>query len=162
MKFYKPNPKVGGAACSFSVTSTGKAQGFYIQLVKQTGWDDKNKTGSFDKNPENKINLKFSPTEIAGMMEICQKKKGQAKFFHTTGDTSSQITFGVYPFKEGEALTPKGIALSVSKGEKKASVPFTFAEALLLCEWFRFGLNRIFVADYTEEKKLFKDKQDNS
>jgi hypothetical protein len=159
MKIYKPSPKGTGHAGSFSVTSSGKAQGIYAEIIKQKSWDDSSKTGTFDSSKEAKVNLKFTTAEIAGMMQVCQKQKGTVKFFHNTGEITSSISFGVYPDKEGE--TPRGIALSVSKGEKRASLPFTFAEAGLLCEWFRWALNRIFTADYTEQKKLFENRDGN-
>jgi hypothetical protein len=158
MKLYKPNPRNTGHAASFSVTSSGKSQGIYVEIIKQATWNDSTKTGTFDSSKENKINLKFTPAEIAGMMIICQRQKGQAKFFHNTGEITSSITFGVWNDKEGN---PKGIALGVSKGEKKASVPFTFDEAFLFLEWCKFAVNRIFVADYTERKKKLEKLQES-
>jgi hypothetical protein len=160
MKFYKPNPKNTGSCGSFSVTSSGKQQGFYVELLKQKSWDDKAKTGTFDSSKENKLNLKFNPTEIAGMMQICQRQKGVVKFFHNTGEVTSSISFGVYPDKEGE--TPRGIALSVSKGDKRGSLPLTFQESTLLLEWFRWALGRVFTADYTEAKKMFEERSNGN
>lgn len=154
MKFFKPNAKCMGSACSFSVTSTGKGKGIYVEIIKQKSWDDKAKTGTFDSSKENKINLKFTPSEIAEMMIVCQRQKGAVKLFHNTGEITSSIQFYVYNKKDTDI--PAGIALSVSKGEKKASVPFTFGEAFLLYNWLQFALNRIFAADYAEQKKLFK------
>lgn len=155
MKFYKPNPRMTGSACSFSVTSTGKSQGIYVEIIKQKGWDDSSKTGSFESDKEKKVNLKFTPTEVAEMMMICQRQKGSAKFFHNTGTITSSITFAAWE-KDGVI---KGIALSASKGDKKVSVPFTFAEAFLLSKWFDFALDRIFTGDYAAEKKLFEKLQ---
>ena len=155
MKLYKPNPRGTGSACSFSVTSSGKSKGIYVEIIKQKGWDDKTKTGSFDSTKENKLNLKFTPTEMAEMLIVCQTKKGAAKFFHNTGTITSQISFGTYCRKDSDVVA--GISLSATKGEKKASVPLTFAEAHLLGEWIRFALHRIFTAEHTEEKKLLQN-----
>jgi len=154
MKIYKPNPRGTGHAASFSLTSTGKSQGIYAEIIKQKGWDEKSKTGSFDSSKENKINLKFTVAEVAAMMIVCQRQRGEATFFHNTGEITSSIKFYVYNKKDTEI--PAGIALSVTKGEKKASIPFTFPEAFALFKWFEFAIDRIFVADYTENKKLFK------
>lgn len=151
MKIYKPNPRSTGACCSFSITSSGKSQGVYVEILKQKGWDDKNKTGSFDTEKANKINLKFTPSEVAEMMIICQRQKGSATFFHKTTDVTSSIKFYVYNKRDSEI--PAGIALSVSKGEKKASIPLTFPEAFLLARWFDFATTRMFTADYAAEKK---------
>lgn len=147
-QFYKPNPKCSGSACNFSVTSSGKGQGIYVEMIKQKSWDEAQKTGKFDK--EYKINLKFGEHEIAEMMVINQRQKGSVKFFHTSDAGAAQISYGVYNDKDGN---PKGIALGVSKGDKKLSIPFTFGEAVLLNEWFRFALSRIFTADFAEAKK---------
>lgn len=152
MKFYKPNPRVTGSCCSFSVTSTGKSQGVYVEILKQKSWDDKAKTGTFDSDKENKVHLKFTPAEVAEMMMICQRQKGTVKFFHNTGTVTSQISFGVWE-KDGVA---KGIALSAAKGDKKGLVSLTFGESFLLLKWFDFALARIFNGDYVEQKKLFK------
>jgi len=158
MQVYKPNSRNTGALCSFSVTSSGKSQGIYAEILKQKTWDEKSKTGTFDTTKENKINLKFTVAEIAAMSIICQKQKGEATFFHNTGEVTSSIKFYIYNRKDKDSgvETPAGIALSVTKGDKKASVPFTFAEAFALSRWFDFAFNRIFTADYTERKNLFK------
>lgn len=154
MQVYKPNPRNTGALCSFSVTSSGKSSGIYAEILKQKTWDDKTKTGTFDTAKEHKINLKFTIAEAAAMSIICQKQKGEATFFHNTGEVTSSIKFSVYNKKDTDI--PAGIALSVTKGDKKASVPFTFAEAFVLSRWFDFAFNRIFTAEYTERKNLFK------
>lgn len=154
MKVYKPNPRGTGHAASFSLTSSGKGQGIYVEIIKQKGWDEKSKTGSFDSSKENKINLKFTVAEVAAMMIVCQRQKGEASFFHNTGTVTSSIKFAVYNKKDTDI--PAGIALSVTKGEKKSSIPFTFPEAFALFKWFEFALNRIFTADYSEHKKLFQ------
>jgi hypothetical protein len=155
MKFYKANSKSSGSACSFSLTTTGKGQGIYVQIVKQTSWNESTKTGSFDKNQDNKIHVKFSLAEVAAMMEVCQRRKGKKSFVHKTDAGTSSISFGVYP-DEGEA---RGLSLGVFKNDKRASIPLSFDEGLALLEWFRFAIHRIFAADYAAEKKLFENKE---
>ncbi len=154
MKIYKPNPKNTGSCASFSVTSSGKSQGIYAEILAQKSWSDKTKTGTFNTDKESKINLKFTPAEICSMMMVCQKQKGEASFFHNTGEITSSIKFYVYNKRDSDI--PAGIALSVTKGAKKASIPFTFAESFLFLKWCDFALNRIFTADYTAQKKLFE------
>jgi hypothetical protein len=158
MTVFKPNSKNTGTLCTFSVTSSGKSQGIFAEILRQKSWSNETKTGTFETDKSQKINLKFTVAEAAAMSIICQKQKGEATFFHNTGEVTSSIKFYIYNRKDKDsgAETPAGIALSVTKGDKKASVPFTFAEAFALSRWFDFAFNRIFTADYTERKNLFK------
>ena len=158
MRIYKPNSKNTGYAGSFSVTSSAatKGQGIYLEIIKQKTWDDSSKTGTFDSSKENKINLKFSNAEVAEMIMICQRQKGQAKFYHKTPDSTAQISFGPYPNPPVGNEPAKGIGLSVSKDGKRGALPLTFPEAYLLSEWLKWALTHIFNGDYAEYKKAFK------
>ncbi|MSR88011.1 MAG: hypothetical protein EXS69_02550, partial [Candidatus Zambryskibacteria bacterium] len=66
--FYKPNPKITGSACSF--WHSDKDGNFFATLLKQAGWNEKAKTGSFVQNkndPTKKITVKLNRTEIAAI-----------------------------------------------------------------------------------------------
>lgn len=152
MKIYKPNPRSTGCAASFSINSI--EQSVFLEIIKQVSWCDKSKVGKFDSSKENKINIKFSAAEVAGMMEICQRRKGKKSYFHKSDAGSAQITMSIYE-KDGQ---PQGISLSVTKGDKKAAVPISWDEGNLLFEYFRFALGKMFSAQYTAEKKLFENR----
>ena len=77
ISFYKPNSKNNGTACSFSVNP--KNGSIWSSLIKQSGWNEKTKTGSFmdnKDNPQKSAKIKFSITETAGLLEALDKNTG--------------------------------------------------------------------------------------
>src|SRR6476660_6403724 len=116
-----------GACCGFSVTPSGENQAIFLQALKQISWNAEARTGTFDSSRDGKINLKFSLGEVGAMMNICRKQRGKVSFFHKSGATTSQINFGVYPNED----EPRGVALSINKGDKKISIPFSFDECVI-------------------------------
>lgn len=66
LQFYKPNSKNAGAACGVSFNS--KDEAIYLSFIKQTSWNEKEKTGSF-KGGE-KCNVKFSLFETGSMIAV--------------------------------------------------------------------------------------------
>ena len=134
--FYKPTAKVTGTACSFYLNKRDNA--FFSTLIKQDGWNSERRVGSFKKNKDNpnkKVNIKFSPLEIASIMDSINRNQ---KFTGYHG--SNQIvrfTFGPYVRKgESELL---GFSFSVTKESKEDStekssylIGFNFGEAELL------------------------------
>mgnify|MGYP006114748965 CR=1 FL=1 len=155
MKFYKANKKGSGAAMSFSFNPDPKNGGIFAELLKQKSWNDANRTGSFDTKEENKIRIKFSVTEIAEMLYICLRHRGNAKFFHKTPSSTCQISFGTYPLNSTE---PRGIALSAKKGDNSISVPLSFPEATYLGECFRFFLQRGLAVEQKQQEVYFANK----
>lgn len=141
LQVYKPNSKQSGHAMSLSV-NTGESRGFYLEMIKQTGWNEESKKGSF-KNGE-KVNVKFNETEIAGF--IYAIKSGTAtKFFHSTETAKTSINFGPYVNKtSGETL---GTSLSISRDGVSFLIGLSFAETELILQWFEFAIKELFRAD---------------
>lgn len=147
MQFYKPNPRVSGHACSFDLQSTGDSAGVYLELIKQTGWNDSSKTGSFKDGLKTKI--KFNQTEVAGFLDSVRSNR-ELKLFHSTETKKTGITFAPYKNKDGVQI---GFSLAVSQGQDKYLLGFTYPEATQIAEWMVFALDRFNQAAYAEKKK---------
>lgn len=148
--FYKPTAKKTGHACNFTLTSKGSAAGVYLEIIKQTGWDDKTKTGSF-KGGE-KVKVKFNEGEVASFIDAINRGV-EFKTFHSTADAKTQISFSPY-IQEGEQ---KGFGLSVRQGGKSFMVGFYFNEMVLLHNFFQNCLDKFFEVAYSEHKKRIQE-----
>ena len=154
INFYKPTQKITGAACSFSFNS--KEECVFIQLIKQVSYDAGKRLGTF--NGGEKINLKFSMTETAGMIDALERNVAYS-MFHTTPVAKTGINFE--PYMDQVALTQKGFSLKIHQtaGENKIGflLGFTFPEMALVKEYLKFALTHCFTAIYSADKKAFAD-----
>lgn len=152
LQFFKPNPRGTGHACSFNVQTkaedeTGrKVRGVYLEIIKQTSWDNSAKTGSFKDGQ--KINIKFSKTEAAGLLDAIERVT-TAKMFHSSGDKTTSIEFT--PWMDGENY--KGFGFAILQNKVSYRVGLTPAEVTELREWLKFSLHRTFTAMYNDLKK---------
>lgn len=146
LNFFKPNKSVKGALASFSFNSKDGA--LYIQLVRQTTYDEKRHIGGFKDGA--KLNTKFNAMEIGGLLRSLKELK-EAKFIHTTPESKTNITFGPYNKKDSDELA--GFGMRIYKGEESFSVPFSLDEAYLLEEYLKYVLTHFFDAIYSEDKK---------
>lgn len=164
ISFYKPNSKNTGTACSFSVNS--KDGSVWSSLIKQSSWNEGTKTGSFSDNrdnPQKSARIKFSQTEVAGLLE-CLDKNTEFSAYHSSEKQITKIKFAPY-IKDDKQV---GFSYSVQKENKdnienKQSylLGFYFAEARLLKEFLQFGLNSIFHQQEVENIKNIKNKKNN-
>ena len=154
INFYKPTQKVTGAACSFSFNS--KEECVFIQLIKQVSYNAGKRLGTF--NGGEKINLKFSMTETAGMIDALERNVAYS-MFHTTAVAKTGINFE--PYMDQVTLTQKGFSLKIHQtaGENKIGflLGFTFPEMALVKEYLKFSLEHCFTAIYSADKKAFAD-----
>ncbi len=134
--FFKPNKSNTGHALSFK-TAFNNDSILMLEMVKQSGWDDNNKTGSFKasaKDPTKKVAVKFSTIEIGGLI-LALRKGVPFKAFHKSESGQTSISLSIYEKKAfGDKPPEKAFSLSVMKGEAKfgASIEFPEAEALLV------------------------------
>jgi len=160
ISFYKPNSKNTGTACSFSVNP--KDSSIWSSLIKQSGWNEKTKTGSFlenKNNPQKSARIKFSQTEVAGLLE-CLDKNVEFSAYHSSEQQITKIKFAPY-IKEDKQV---GFSYSVQKESKdnienKQSylIGFYFNEARLLKEFLSYSLSSIFEAQRVELIKKIKN-----
>lgn len=149
LKLYKPNGKKTGHACHFQLTSTGDGKGVYLDMVKQTGWDNATKKGSFKGGDQ--IKIKFNETEIAGMIDSIESDRS-LDLFHSSEQTGkTSIKFGPY--------ADKGHSLAVSRDGKSFLMGLTYPERRNLKEWLIFALQRMHLASYSADKKKREDAQ---
>lgn len=150
LKFYKPTQKNTGAACEFSFNS--KESCLFIGLVKQIGYDQSKRLGSFKGGEQ--ARFKFSLTEIAGMIDALNRN-AEYPMFHSSEAAKSVITFK--PYLDMNTNQQKGFSLSISKtsGEEKLSyrIGFTFQEMELIKRYLIFSLEHCFSAIYSADKK---------
>lgn len=169
--YYKPNPKKSGTACNWTFNSkTGAGKAVFLEIIKQTSWDDKNKTGGF-KNGD-KINIKFGyEKEVGAFLRVLSdtdpvKLNGKvnpnpnqnAKFYHTSEAGTKTINFTKSVWN-GNVLYGLSVTDAPKDGEKSTyRVSFDADEAYTLKRWFEFALERIFTGIYADDKKYFENK----
>lgn len=160
ISFYKPNSKNTGTACSFSVNT--KEGSIWSSLIKQCGWNENTKTGSFSENrdnPQKSARIKFSQTEAAGLLEALDKNT-EFSAYHSSDKQVTKIKFCPY-IKDDKQV---GFSYSVHKENKenienKQSflIGFYFNEARLLREFLVYSLHSIFKTQEIETIKKIKN-----
>jgi hypothetical protein len=160
ISFYKPNSKNTGTACSFSVNP--KDESIWSSLIKQSGWNEAKKIGSFSENqnnPNKSVKIKFSLTEAAGILNAIEKNT-EFSAYHTSDKQTIQIKLSPYIREEKQV----GFSYFVSKTDKQNSenkqsyvIGFYFNEAMLLKQFLTYSLNSVFEAQRVEMIKKLKN-----
>lgn len=185
--YYKPNKNVKGSLLSVNFTAkadktTGLSDGengkgdksFYFNFVSQTGWNEKERLGSFKDGK--KITVKMSPTEIAGIIYAVDKNTtlaaamGQEYVYHDGDKTATTIYFAPHFKKiqqDGKWIDSDkqiGFGIRVVKTEKankenkeQLSIGLTYAETELLINYLKDALTHIFDAFYSENITRLKN-----
>jgi len=171
LQFYKPNKFNTGAACALSINSKGGA--VYVEVIKQLTWDEKSECATFyDRDKKEKganVKIQLDRDEIGGMIHALLTRK-EFKAFHESETQQTNIVLDLYykwdakakAYKDDEP--PLGFGLSISRKSKENSeksnfkIPFTFGESVVLIEYFRFALEKIFSAVYSEDKKRAEER----
>jgi len=141
LQFYKPNPKNTGAACSFSYNKKDKA--VWVNFVKQSGWNNDNKTGTFrGSGPDKKANSKFNMTEIAGLVHAIETS-GEYSNYHGNRERNNKFTFCPYIQNEKQIGYSFKLAQSNSADgtNKSFLIGFKFEEGRLLKQFLLTVIN---------------------
>jgi len=128
LTFYKPNSKNSGAAFQISI---GKTNELFFKLIKQSGWDDVKKRGSFKDNvnsPQKSMASKLNALEAASIINSINSKI-EFKTYHKSKNQNLMISFGLMLDKATNQ--EKGFSLRILK-EIQFSMGFYPNEALLL------------------------------
>lgn len=170
VQFYKPNAKVTGTACQFWVGDDGAIMG---SLIKQDGWNQNTRSGSFAKNmnnPAKRVILKFSQAEVGEMIRAIDtnttaQTNGNDGFYHRSQNQITKIFFG--PYLRGEQQV--GYSYSVQKEDKEDStnktnflIGFTFAEGIVLKEALLCALRESFIQATPTKNYKSQNKQSQS
>lgn len=129
LEFYKPQKSGNGACITFQCAQNGdeKKDGFYVNILKQDGWNESSRNGSFKKNvnnPEKHKKIKLNEIEISNLILVLESN-GSKKFstVHVNGDNSTPIFFEPYVKEEiliGYLFKIGGISIALNMGESIA------------------------------------------
>lgn len=161
IQFFKPNPKNTGCACSFKLSA--KDDCIFVNMIKQSSWDDSKKRGSFAGNSQNQKMLaavKLNSSEIGEIISAI-RRNGEFNSFHDSAKQITRIKFSPYkrPTKDNPSETTQvGFSLSVSKENKENSqdkssfiIGFTFGESVKVESFFLLSLAKIFEKSIIEQ-----------
>jgi hypothetical protein len=114
--------------------------------MKQASWDSAKRIGRFHKDkPEHKVNVKYSPKEIAGFINAIEKNE-ECTGYHGSNQI---VKYKFCPYLRDDKQI--GFSYFVTKESKEDStiktsfvIGFDFAELLLLREHLAFLLHESF------------------
>lgn len=146
ISFYKPNSANKGSAAQFQYGAKENDYGLYISIVKQSGWNDSSKRGSFSenaKNPSKNKKIKLNPTEASAMCRVLESLNDKWSTVHKNETKTTSLSFSHY-IKDGVKM---GYGLSVS--EKSAETFLLglnndegFLLKIFLCEYIKFSFKK--------------------
>lgn len=112
ISIYKPNSKNSGCAFSFryGVQQKNKEPCLFVNSIQQYSWDDKTKTGNFQKNtsePSKNITIKFNEFECGSILSALNNRY-EYNTFHNYEDNKTTIKFSPWDKKAKiSSLNPK-------------------------------------------------------
>lgn len=149
IQLYHPNKSNTGSAASFWFSERDNV--VYATILKQSGWDDKSRNGTFKASmadPLKKTNIKFSFVEVCGILDSIERNRSFSSY-HDNEDFSKSIKFEPYLDKTSNAA--KGSSFSVLVKNKQDTstsnsflIGFTFAEARYIREFLVYCLHKKF------------------
>lgn len=132
---YKPTKNNTGALASFKYNK--KYDSLFIEMAKQTAWDDTKKRGSFKNSPV-KIVAKFTMVEAASIIDAIENNR-EFKIFHSNDLGSTAGSF--CPYMRGNDQVGYSLSLTQKNNERNESnslrIPFSFGEGVLIREFLR-------------------------
>jgi len=132
---YKPTKNNTGALVSFKYNK--KYDSLFVEMAKQTGWDDTKKRGSFKNSPV-KIVAKFTTVEAATIIDAIENNR-EFKIFHSNDLGSTAGSFS--PYIRDNNQVGHSLSLTQKNNEKNESnslrIGFTFGEGVLIREFLR-------------------------
>ena len=136
INFYKPNPKVSGAACSFYMNDKGE---FFGTFIKQASWDEKRRQGKFDQNK--KAIIKFSAKEFGDFINAILRK-GKAEGYHQSAKQVVGFALSASTGEYAGSYTWSATVTAKDDSTNKLSFFVTLdgGEAMLLLEHLRYLL----------------------
>jgi hypothetical protein len=136
---YKPTKNNTGALVSFKYNK--KYDSLFIEMAKQTGWDDAKKRGSFKNSPV-KIVAKFTTVEAATIIDAIENNR-EFKIFHSNDSGSTAGSF--CPYLRDNNQVGHSLSLTQKNNEKNESnslrIGFTFGEGVMIKEFLKTCLS---------------------
>jgi len=141
LDFCKPTKSVTGSWVTFNLTKDqeeNKKNGFYVNMIKQAGWNDQTRNGTFKENvnnPEKHKIIKLSENDIAEMLLVF-RSNGKKKW--------STVHAGKTPiFVEPFVKDDNHVGYLIKLGG--ISIALNFAETLRLEEYLKLTLQQIYL-----------------
>jgi hypothetical protein len=172
LQFYKPNKSNTGHACSFWVNEDGTLN---CSFIKQSGWNEKTRTGQFSANKDNpngRVISKLSEIEAAAIVSSIRRKtplnlnyKGEdGGFYHKSEKQILRISFKSMYDKEnakkhiGYSFTINKEAPDDSTNKSSFYIMLTHGEAELLAIYLEKAVNESFngTSSYGNNKNYTK------
>ncbi len=130
LEFYKPQKSGNGACITFQCSAKDKEEkknGFYVNILKQAGWNNETKNGAFKENvnnPEKHKKIKLNENEISNIIYVIESQ-GSKKFstVHVNGENSTPIFFEPYLKDDifiGHLFKIGGISIALNMAESIA------------------------------------------
>jgi hypothetical protein len=161
LPFYRANKMKTGVAVSFNYgfNKDKTSLDLYVNGIKQATWNESTKSGTFGANssdPTKTINMKFSDTEVAGIIRAVEKQGFWSAYHKSPNGVTTASLRPYIPEKvkqgadwvENTKKTATGHSLVFKKegGDEAISFPLTLSydEGQLLVEYLRAGLQQKF------------------
>jgi hypothetical protein len=144
VQIFKPSSRNDGSAASFQIAQKGNlAPLFFVNVVKQFSWNEKNRTGSFAesrKDPSKIISLMFNEFELGEMIHTFRTGLPYSTFHKSpksnTGISLTSYTKTRYKGKPSQTDV-MGFGLSLIRdGNCTFKVPIEPGEAIRLTALF--------------------------
>ncbi len=183
LTMYKSNKSNQGSLFSIKFVAKSNKQdepfkpgGFFINIVKQTGWNEKNHIGKFSGGES--VSFKIDQFEAGKILDVIEKnwniadlagmqkdRKTLAKQFgfynmHGIGGNVTHINF--VPWQRQTDNEQTGFAFYVTKTADDKNTSFgaalNFGEAITLREYIKLGMEHINLAGYAEDKRQAEER----
>lgn len=118
ISYYKPNSQNRGAAAQFQFGNKEEDMGLYLSLIKQFGWNNESKRGSFSENAKNPLKnkkIKLNSIEASAICRVLRSECEKWSTVHKRDTKTTSISFSHY-IKDGVKLG-YGISVSEKNGE---------------------------------------------
>jgi hypothetical protein len=179
LTIFKSNKSNKGAMFSikFAAKSSKKDEpfkpgGFFINIVKQVGWNEQSHTGKFSGGENISIKLdQFEAGKILHVLErnwnlgdiggLSKEDLKQYSFYNMHSSQNQKVHINFEPWQRKDAKEQTGFALRITKvvGENTSTfgAAFSFGEDIVLREYIKLGLEHISMAGYAEDKRRFEE-----
>lgn len=146
------SPKADGTGAALFVSFNSKDGNVYFKLIKQTGWNDQTKKGSFVAGEM--INFKMSQDEACDVIQTI-RNQSKCSFYHSFDGKTTTGSFQYYriPSKVQGKDDKEGYGLTIKRDNTVWKVGFNLASGERLSQSLLFALDHIFSAIYSQDKK---------
>jgi hypothetical protein len=164
--YYKSFKTGNGALMTFKHdartcrTNQKKDGAVFLTIVKQTGWNEKDETGTFAGGDS--VTIKFGMHEVGELEEVIQRGNWTFNFYHDGGQDK---TSGFIRFYDMEAKTDKdrpkrGVSFLIKKNTTEFKTSLTVGEANDLLAYLNFARREIYAAICDREDEAFLKRQE--